>query len=297
MTLSLIIPAHNEENVLARLLTRFGDAGAGRDFEVIVVCNACTDRTASVAREALPRANVLETDIASKALALNLGNQQASGDIRFYADADLDIGPEALLAVAQAMAQSGHPIAAPRMEIALGEASRAVRRYYKVWQLLPYHTENMVGPALYALSAQGRERVGALPAIIADDEYVRRCFTSSERLLVTQDSAGQPVSFRVYTPLDLASLIRTKARQHAGVKQLERQFPRPADSTPSSMRSLAKLVLGGTLSGLDAATYLGVKLAARGLNLWNRLHGRSGVWLRDESARNTIGTISGPRTK
>ena len=46
---SVVIPAHNEANVIGRGLDRlFGSLGTG--IEVIVVCNGCTDDTADTAR-------------------------------------------------------------------------------------------------------------------------------------------------------------------------------------------------------------------------------------------------------
>lgn len=297
MICSLIIPAHNEEAIIARLLSRFAGSEAGEAFEVVVVCNGCTDGTAEIARTVLPNAIVVETDIASKSLALNLGNEHASGDIRFYADADLEFAPEALLAVARAMRAHGYLIAAPRMEISLAGASSAVARFYDVWRQLPYFTENMVGPALYGLSAEGRERLGALPRIIADDEYVRRAFAPEERHCIAEDERGNPALFTVHAPHDLASLIRVKARQHAGVIELDRKYPAPRQKGASSMGVLGRLVFGGKVSPLAAATYGAVKIAARLRYLWDAAQGKSDVWLRDNSARNTIGNTNGPRTR
>ena len=54
--ISIIIPAFNEELVLGRALGALDDAAraSGQPFEVVVVDDASTDRTADVARSTAP---------------------------------------------------------------------------------------------------------------------------------------------------------------------------------------------------------------------------------------------------
>jgi len=51
--ISFIVPAHNEELLLARTLAAIHDAarGAAAEYEIIVVADASTDGTARIARE------------------------------------------------------------------------------------------------------------------------------------------------------------------------------------------------------------------------------------------------------
>ena len=75
---SIIIPAHNEQAVVARGIQALArDAGAD-SYQVIVVANGCSDDTAGVARRAWDRVDVVETDIPSKSNALNLGDAKAT---------------------------------------------------------------------------------------------------------------------------------------------------------------------------------------------------------------------------
>ncbi len=81
MPFSVIIPAHNEEAVIARCLSSLlegAPSGTAEEVEVIVVCNGCDDHTAQVAREIAPRATVLEIPVASKVAALNAGDEEAA---------------------------------------------------------------------------------------------------------------------------------------------------------------------------------------------------------------------------
>jgi glycosyltransferase involved in cell wall biosynthesis len=97
-TVSIIIPAHNEERYLPRTL----DALKGQDydwFEVIVVTNGCTDSTADVARG---RCNRLVT-LSQKSLgvARNLGARLAKGELLMFLDADTILEPGALRKIAR----------------------------------------------------------------------------------------------------------------------------------------------------------------------------------------------------
>jgi glycosyltransferase involved in cell wall biosynthesis len=102
-TISVIIPAHNEERYLRRTL----DALKNQDydwFEVIVVANGCTDSTAEVARG---RCNRLVT-LSQKSLgvARNLGARLAKGELLLFLDADTTLEPNALRLIAQGFTKS-----------------------------------------------------------------------------------------------------------------------------------------------------------------------------------------------
>ena len=90
MTLSVVVPAHNEERVIRRTLAAIRLQGAAV-HEVIVVCNGCRDCTAAYARRAGVR--VLVTERRGVSLARNLGARQASGDTLLFVDADVLLPP------------------------------------------------------------------------------------------------------------------------------------------------------------------------------------------------------------
>jgi glycosyltransferase involved in cell wall biosynthesis len=71
---AIVIPAHNEEAVVARAIESIRrDAGADT-YQVILVANGCSDATADVARRIWPKIEVVETERPSKSNALNLGD-------------------------------------------------------------------------------------------------------------------------------------------------------------------------------------------------------------------------------
>ena len=53
--LSVVLPCYNEAQGLSRLLERYADTGRGRAFELILVDNGSTDKTATTLQELLPR--------------------------------------------------------------------------------------------------------------------------------------------------------------------------------------------------------------------------------------------------
>ena len=101
--LSIIVPAHNEE-ALIRDTLRALDAAAracGVPFEVIVVDDASTDRTAAIA--AAQGARIIGADVRQIAAARNAGAAAALGDRLVFVDADTIVPPETLRAAVAEM--------------------------------------------------------------------------------------------------------------------------------------------------------------------------------------------------
>ena len=95
MSISIIIPAHNEEKRLAATLATYTSAlrqRFGTAFEVLVVANGCTDKTAQVALDFsadCPQVKLI--DIAApigKGGAVLAGFCEASGERILFVDAD-----------------------------------------------------------------------------------------------------------------------------------------------------------------------------------------------------------------
>jgi glycosyltransferase involved in cell wall biosynthesis len=94
--LSIVIPAHNEENRLPRTLEQVFAFLKTQDYsaEVLVVENGSSDRTLEIARafaEQHPHLRVLKNDQRGKGLAVRRGMLEARGQYRFICDADLSM--------------------------------------------------------------------------------------------------------------------------------------------------------------------------------------------------------------
>ena len=99
--LSIIIPAHNEENRLPRSLEQVLAFLKTQPYEaeVLVVENGSTDRTLEVAQAYAaqhPNVSVLHEAGRGKGLAVRRGMLEARGEYRFMCDADLSMPIEEL---------------------------------------------------------------------------------------------------------------------------------------------------------------------------------------------------------
>lgn len=96
--ISVIVPAHNEGEYLARTLDALR-AQNYSNFEVIVVCNGCSDHTAEVARG---RCDVLiDTQERGISFARNRGAKAARGELLLFLDADTILQPDGLKVIAR----------------------------------------------------------------------------------------------------------------------------------------------------------------------------------------------------
>lgn len=269
--LSVVIPAHNEANVIERCLSSLRTT-VGLHLEVVVICNGCTDDTAARARRAYPAATVLELDEAGKAIALNAGDAVATVFPRLYLDADVEMQPGSLESLVVALARPGVDCAAPRAQFDSHLSTWVVRRFYEAWLVLPYLNKSMVGSGAYAVSLAGRQRWERFPErLVADDQFVASHFSLRERLSVPD------TSFIVHTPRDIRGLLAVRTRVYRGNRELS-----TSGFAPSMERRRRLAVIAAVRSVRVSA--VGVYVAINALAELLSRHSRGG-WERDESAR------------
>jgi glycosyltransferase involved in cell wall biosynthesis len=85
--ISLVIPAYNEEKYIGDCLDYAIKNSEGRFFEIIVIDNASSDRTAEIAASR-PGVRVVREDKKGLTKARQRGLEEASGDFIAYTDAD-----------------------------------------------------------------------------------------------------------------------------------------------------------------------------------------------------------------
>lgn len=97
--LSIILPAHNEEALIGKAVrsARVAADHLGDPFEIIVVNDASTDRTAETARQS--GAIVLDVDRRQISAVRNEGARIAQGEWLVFMDGDTWMTPEVLIAV------------------------------------------------------------------------------------------------------------------------------------------------------------------------------------------------------
>jgi glycosyltransferase involved in cell wall biosynthesis len=261
--LSVIIPAHNEEGWIDRCLAALmAQKGATGRVEILVVANACRDRTVAIAESYAPRAaardwtlRVLELAQGGKILALNAGDAAARGAARPYLDADIACDPDMLAQLGAALTVKAPRYATGTLAVAPAK-SWVTRAYASVWRRLPFVRSGAVGAGLFAVNAAGRARWGAFPPVISDDTFVRLSFAPDERI---------EVPARYHWPMveGFANLVRVRRRQDAGVDELRRLYPAlfaNEGKTPLTTGDLLRLALRVPLGFL---VYLSVHIAVR----------------------------------
>lgn len=210
--LSVVVAACNEEQVIGRCLADILSGAEPDELEIVVVCNGCDDRTASIARTFSPPVTVVETSVASKPKALNLADTVATRFPRFYVDADVRVSILDLQKVAKVLSGGQTLAAAPRLEVDLDGRNWIIRVYYHFWLLLPFLHDKFLGPGIYAVSESGRQAFGSFPEPGGDDRWVTGHFDLAQRRIVAE------ARFIIPAPFTVGDLIRAKSRHRAHVK-------------------------------------------------------------------------------
>ena len=217
--ISIVIPAHNERSTIYRALAAICGGSNIDDLDIVVVCNGCTDDTAAIARQFGPPVRVVETEVASKPHALNLGDRVARGFPRLYVDADVIITFNGVKALVERLNQGDVLAVAPVAAIDLQNCSSFVRAYYEIRARLPSAQQGIGGSGVYALSELGRRRFDEFPSLTSDDGYVRIQFSPQERATL------QHVSSKVFAPRTVKDLVLIRTRLYYGTYELAQRFP------------------------------------------------------------------------
>ncbi|MFF3442166.1 glycosyltransferase [Streptosporangium sp. NPDC002721] len=277
---SVVVPAHNEEAVIATGLSRLLAGTEPGEFDVVVVANACSDGTAEAAGRAGVR--VLETPVAGKANALRLGDEACRTFPRVYLDADVELGAASVRALVAAAGRPGVLACAPVPVCDLDGVGWMARRLHRVHDQLIAPFRALAGAGVYVLTEQGHGRVFPMPDVISDDGWVHGAFAPHERVVVPE--AGSLVR----PARTVAAHLRRRVRVRMGNRQLA-ALGRTAAEGRLRLGSLGALVAGRKVSPLDAGCYLAVLLMDRTLTRVRTLRGGQVRWGTDTGSRSGPG--------
>lgn len=211
---TVIIPAYNEAAVIGKTLKALLKSTKDNEFDIIVVCNGCYDNTANIARSTAPTAKVLETEIASKANALNMGIKAAKTFPIAFLDADIIVSPASVRSLIHRLNWSDAFLAYGSAKFQTQNSNWAVSAFYGAWKLNPYFDQHKVG-GFFAISKTGIEALESFPETLNDDEYVRRSLQHNSTWVET-------AAYKVEPPRDLTNLIKVRSRVYRGNKLLEK---------------------------------------------------------------------------
>jgi glycosyltransferase involved in cell wall biosynthesis len=271
---SVIIPAYNEEKIISRCLESLG-SGLTRDFQIIVVCNGCTDKTAEVVESSFPNIHLLSLLKGSKSLAIRSAESKKPGFPRIYLDADILLNVEGIKElISIAMGQKAQHLIIPKSHINYNESHHLVKQYYDAWYSTDFVQRLGFGAGTYVLSERARNRFGEWPELIADDGFLRTRFSIDEIDIV------EHVCEEVQAPKTLRQLIQIKTRSKLGNKQLKNYLNTAKKERNGKNFKTIKLSLFDIVSW----NYFVVNSLAS-ISAWWRYQLGDYSWLRDKSTR------------
>ncbi|MEV7009738.1 glycosyltransferase [Streptosporangium sp. NPDC051022] len=278
---SVVVPAHNEEAVIAGGLERLLEGTAPGEFDVVVVANACSDRTAEVAGRAGVR--VLETPVPGKANALRLGDEVCRTFPRVYLDADVELDADSVRALVAAAGEPGVLACAPVPVLALEGVGWIARRMHRVHDRLISPGRALAGAGVYVLTEPGHARVFPMPPdIISDDGWAHGSFAPEERVVVTEARS------LVRPARTVSAHLNRRVRVRMGNRQLA-ELGRSAPEGRLRPSSLGALVTAREVSPLDAGCYLAVLLMDKALTRLRAARGGGVAWGTDAGSRSQTG--------
>jgi len=281
---SVVIAAHNEENVIGQCL----DALIGQDvpeaLEIVVSANGCVDRTAAIATRR--GVTVIDRREPGKAGALNAGDEAASGFPRIYLDADIVVPPGGIAAVVACFEATPRPMAVvPRRRLNTAGRPWPVKAYFTINERMSAFRNGLFGRGMIVVSEEGRLRFDAFPDMIADDLFIDSQYSDAEK------AEAEEVEVVVETPFTTRDLVRRLVRVRRGNAQMraaaatgriEMQV-RPADR----WSWLRDAVAPEPRLAPAAIPYLTITVIAAALARRPAKAGRD--WGRDESTRGSAG--------
>lgn len=284
MSLSVVVPAYNESAVIEHTLSYLLADGRLVSTEVLVICNGCSDDTASLV-SAFTQSNidlltdrkltieVVETEVASKTNAINIGIERASGEYIILLDADIHVSGATLISLMQNLIETGKDLLSPSVSFDYEYASFWVREYYKVASTSSYNKRYRFSNVI-AMSKVGVKCLGPLPEVIADDEYLRRQFKQE------QVSICEELNFCFACPTnarDLLSILTRIQRGNYQLAQLGVKDHMEMEKVKVSAPSFSSFFI-----------FSAFKLLSKLHALWQLKTGKAIVWEKDNSSRDRL---------
>ncbi len=274
--MTVVVPAHNEELGLARLLPRLLTGADQGEFRVVVVCNGCTDGSVAEARSHGPDVEVVELPVPSKAAALAAGGAMVRDFPVAFVDADVCLDPSGLRALARLVTLDGYLAAAPERNLVRDQVSLAARWYYDIWERLPQVRSGLFGRGIIVLSQAGYQRVSALASFISDDLAYSEEFNARERTIAVDSTVS------VWPARTWRSLLKRRIRVVQGVQELGKTG-RVSPSASTRPMDLLRIVAADPAMALRLPLFLFTTVLVR-MRVRFGATG-NGVWMRDETSR------------
>ncbi|WP_404341327.1 glycosyltransferase [Pseudoalteromonas mariniglutinosa] len=252
---SIIIPAYNEEKLIANKLHQLARSLPKECTEVITVCNGCKDQTYSVAQNAIniithsgvTQCNFLLVQLIQgcKITALNEGVKRSKNNTLILLDADIKILGSECAALVKILNSHSVMAASPKALFNFNNASWLVKKFYSTVSKSSYNQQHRIANVI-ALSPTAVDKLFPLPTVIADDAYIQRTITE------THYHVSSELSYHFICPTTLLSTLKVQSRIIRGNLALKKRYPHL--KAPKSY--LPKLTV------IDLAIFTSIKLMA-----------------------------------
>jgi len=285
---SIIIAAYNEASVIGDTLSQLCTPAGLATYQIIVVCNGCSDGTDKVVLGSFPEVHCHTLAKASKANAIRYAEALEPGFPRLYLDADIKLSAENASALLSRSQQQGRAcLMIPTSKVATSGCANTVKSFYRAWYNTAHVQQSGYGAGAYTLNQKARSRFQQWPDLIADDAFVRTHFSPDETLV------ARDIDVSVKAPKTLWSLIKVKSRSKLGNLQLKAYAQDHVNHTSS--RDLKSDRRNPHRPGqhrlsttpqkwYDIWVYIVVNILALSLAKWAFFRGEQ-TWYRDNSNR------------
>lgn len=224
--ISVIIPAFNEEKVIASTLESLR-ATAWPALEFVVIDDGSADRTAEVVQAiaaADPRVRLLRQENAGKAAAANHGLREARGDIVVAVDADTVVSPEAIPRLARHFADPEVTAVCGNVEV--GNVNSWLTAFQAVEYVTSQNFDRRAFSALNCISVvPGALGAWRRQAVLEAGGYSRDTLTEDADLTLAILRAGGRVVYepeaigRTEAPESLSAFLKQRFRWTYGTYQ------------------------------------------------------------------------------
>jgi glycosyltransferase involved in cell wall biosynthesis len=278
---TVIIPAFNEATVIQRTLDHlFHDGLCDHRVVVVVVCNGCTDQTASIVASLPYPVRLLDLPTPGKALAIRAVEAQLGGSAPcLYVDADLLISGRSIVDTLSVLQGDRNVLAArPNYRRDTTGASLLAAAYYRSKGRMTHVVNDLCGGGVYGLSVVGRSRFGEFPNVRADDLFVSRLFEPHEIQIVETEPTV------LFGARRLAGILNICVREVRGGSELESLGLKHAAPPQGGLRATIRALVTQMRSPRttpDAFCYASIVVVARIL----AKRKTTTQWERDETTR------------
>ena len=117
---SIVIPAYNEERRIGRTLEDYSKKLSKKSYELIVICDGCTDNTVNIVNKYRKKNNKIKLFVLPHRLGkgggVYYGLSKSRGDVLGFVDADNAVRPEEFLKLLNAIEDTDCVIASRRIK-------------------------------------------------------------------------------------------------------------------------------------------------------------------------------------